>query len=91
VISRLRATLHYFSENALSYFEPNDALDLAKQMIRIYCDKELRNRMAAQAMKEYAPIRWDIMKQRYLALMDQLIETKVGAADESRASMTSAK
>ena len=91
VISRLRATQHYFSENALAYFEPNDTADLAKQMIRIYRDKELRNRMAAQARKEYAPICWDIMKQRYLVLMDRLVETKVGAVDESRASATSAK
>ena len=73
VISRLRATRHYFSENALAYFEPNDTADLARQMIRIYRDKELRIRMAAQARKEYAPICWDIMKQRYLALMDQLV------------------
>ena len=91
VISRLRATQHYFSENALAYFEPNDTADLAKQMIRIYRDKELRNRMAAQARKEYAPICWDIMKQRYLVLMDRLVETKVGAVDDSRASATSAK
>jgi glycosyltransferase involved in cell wall biosynthesis len=91
VISRLRATQHYFSENALAYFEPNDPADLAKQMIRVYRDKELRNRMAEQARKEYAPICWDIMKQRYLALMDRLIENKIGAVGETQASATTAK
>jgi len=84
VISRLRATQRYFSENALAYFEPNNAADLAKQMIRIYRDRELRIRMAAQARREYAPISWDIMKQRYLTLMDHLVKHTAGADDESR-------
>jgi glycosyltransferase involved in cell wall biosynthesis len=84
VISRLRATQRYFSENALAYFEPNNTADLAKQMIRIYRDRELRNRMAAQARREYAPISWDIMKQRYLTLMDHLVKHTAGADDESR-------
>jgi glycosyltransferase involved in cell wall biosynthesis len=91
VISRLRATEHYFSENALAYFEPNNAADLAKQMLRIYRNKELRGRMAAQAAKEYAPICWNIMKQRYLALMDDLVERKVSSDDESRTFAATAK
>jgi glycosyltransferase involved in cell wall biosynthesis len=83
VISRLKAIRHYFSENALAYFEPNDPADLARQMMRVYRDAALRARLAATAKQEYAPICWDIMKQRYLTLIRSLID--VPAADTPNA------
>ncbi|HWF90726.1 MAG TPA: glycosyltransferase family 4 protein [Terriglobales bacterium] len=72
LMSRLKAIRHYFSEDALAYFEPNNADDLAKQMVRLYQNKALCAKMAAQAKKEYEPIRWDVMKQRYLVLINQI-------------------
>jgi glycosyltransferase involved in cell wall biosynthesis len=72
IVSRLNAIRHYFSEEALVYFEPNDAADLAAQMIRTYRDPQLTARIARQAQDEYRPIRWGVMKERYLATMHQL-------------------
>jgi glycosyltransferase involved in cell wall biosynthesis len=72
IVSRLRGIRHYFSENALAYFEPNDPEDLARQMVRVYEDPALRAQLAARAREEYAPIRWEVMKRRYLQLMDGL-------------------
>lgn len=69
VISRLNAIQHYFTPDALAYAEPGDPEDLARQMRRVYADADLRRRLTATAMSEYAPIRWDVMKQRYLAMM----------------------
>src|SRR6185312_3310060 len=66
LMSRLKAIRYYFSEEALAYFEPNNADDLAKQMVRLYQDRALYAKMAARAKQEYEPIRWDVMKQRYL-------------------------
>jgi glycosyltransferase involved in cell wall biosynthesis len=86
LMSRLRTIRHYFSEEALSYFEPHNPADLAKQMVRLYRDSGLRAQLAARARQEYAPIRWDIMKQRYLALVGDLSEMKVKAINRSRAS-----
>ena len=82
IISRLKAIRHYFSEDALAYFEPNNPADLAKQMVRIYRDPQLRARLALKARDEYAPIRWDVMKQRYLALIDDLTGAAGGGATE---------
>jgi glycosyltransferase involved in cell wall biosynthesis len=73
IVSRLKAIQYYFSEHALEYFEPNDPVDLAKQMVRIYRDPQLRIRMTLKAREEYAPVRWDVMKQRYLTLIGDLI------------------
>jgi glycosyltransferase involved in cell wall biosynthesis len=72
VVPRLKAIGHYFSEDALAYFEPNRPADLAKQMVRVSRDAGLRARLAARARTEYAPIRWDVMKQRYLVLMERM-------------------
>ena len=73
ITSRLTTIRHYFSEDALAYCEPNNPEDLANQMVRVYRDSGLRARLAARAKEEYAPIRWEVMKQRYLGLMEDLI------------------
>lgn len=72
IVSRLRAIRHYFGDEALAYAAPNDTADLARQMIRLYGDKELRSRLVASARREYSPIRWGVMKQRYVDLVDAL-------------------
>jgi glycosyltransferase involved in cell wall biosynthesis len=69
LMSRLKTICHYFSDRALAYFEPNDAADLARQMVRLYQDRDLRARLATKAKEEYVPLRWDIMKKRYLDLI----------------------
>jgi glycosyltransferase involved in cell wall biosynthesis len=73
IVSRLRAIQYYFTDNALAYVEPNNPADLAKQMVRIYRDSGLRARLAAQAKLEYAPISWDVMKQQYLQVMEEMV------------------
>jgi glycosyltransferase involved in cell wall biosynthesis len=83
LVSRLKAIRHYFSDNALAYCEPNDPADLAQQMVRVYQDKALRVRLATNAKDEYAPIRWDVMKRRYLSLIENLVEAGAGAAVRS--------
>jgi glycosyltransferase involved in cell wall biosynthesis len=82
VISRLRAVRHYFSEEALAFVEPNNPSDLAKQMVRLYRDRELRLRMAARAKEEYAPTRWEVMRHRYLNLIEGMLAPVEGAAEE---------
>jgi glycosyltransferase involved in cell wall biosynthesis len=87
LMSRLKAVRHYFSDHALAYFEPNDPEDLARQMVRLYHDRELRGRLAARAAVEYQPIRWALMKQRYLDLIEVLTPGR-RAAVQSRAGGT---
>jgi glycosyltransferase involved in cell wall biosynthesis len=72
LVPRLNAIRHYFTEQALAFFEPNEPTDLARQMLRLYENPQLRGRLAANARKEYAPIRWDVMKRRYLELVDRV-------------------
>ena len=72
IVARLKAIRYYFGEDSVAYFEPNDPKDLAKQMVRMYQNPDLRTQLAARARTEYVPIRWDLMKERYLTLIDRL-------------------
>jgi glycosyltransferase involved in cell wall biosynthesis len=84
IISSLRAVRHYFSENSLAFVEPNNPGDLAKQMVRVYRDVGLRTRLAANAREEYAPIRWDVMRERYLRIIDSVIDPGRRTPEPSR-------
>jgi len=72
ISSRLRTIHHYFSDNALAFFEPNRPPSLAEQMVRVYRDAPLRERLVVRAKQEYAPISWSVMKERYLELVNRL-------------------
>lgn len=89
ISSRLEAIRHYFSEEALAFFEPNNAPDLAGQMVRLFSDGELRTRLAATARKEYSPIRWEVMRQRYLELTAGIIGTELETGGRSPATVAS--
>jgi glycosyltransferase involved in cell wall biosynthesis len=80
LVSRLKAIRHYFTEDALAFFQPNDPSDLAKQMLTLYRDQALRARLVVNARQEYAPIRWDVMKERYLRLVQALVEPVASTA-----------
>jgi glycosyltransferase involved in cell wall biosynthesis len=85
IVSRLKAICYYFSEPALGYFEPNDPADLARQMVRLYGDSQLRDRLAMRAKEEYQPIRWPVMRERYLSLVEQLTGSSRPASERSAA------
>jgi len=72
LMSRLKTIRHYFSEEALSYFEPQNSADLARQMVNLYRNPGLRTQLAARAKQEYIPLRWEVMRQRYLKLIEDL-------------------
>ena len=72
IVSRLRTIAHYFTDDAVQFFEPNKADSLAQQMVRLHGDPALRQRLAARARVEFEPIRWEVMKGRYLALVARL-------------------
>jgi glycosyltransferase involved in cell wall biosynthesis len=86
IVSRLKAIRHYFGDDALAYFEPNDPRDLANTMIRVYRDPQLRTQLVGEAGRQFDPIRWAIMKERYLELVLELETLKAGAGERSRAS-----
>src|SRR5205807_6454160 len=84
VVSRLKAIGHYFTPCALAYFEPNSPAALAEQMIALYRDRAWHRRLAARARGEYAPMRWDVMKGRYLDVIEGTSDPGRRAAEPLR-------
>jgi glycosyltransferase involved in cell wall biosynthesis len=72
ISSRLRTIRHYFSDDALAFFDPNDPADLARAMLHVYRIPDRSRQQCARARQEYAPLCWTVMRQRYLKLMDVL-------------------
>jgi glycosyltransferase involved in cell wall biosynthesis len=69
LVSRLRAIRHYFGEEALAFFDANSSASLASEIVRLAKDRPRRERLVLEARRQYEPIRWDLMKQRYLRLL----------------------
>ena len=72
IASGIRTIRYYFSDGALAFFEPENPADLAKQMLGLHRDAELRHQFARRARQEYQPICWQVMRERYLDLMTRL-------------------
>ena len=81
VIARLAAIRHYFGDDALAFFEPHAAADLARQMTLLYREPDRREQLAAKARDAYEPIRWEVMKQRYLTLVGRLAGARAAASE----------
>lgn len=76
IASRLKAIHHYFSEEAIAYFEPENATNLAEKMVELYNNPERRKRYSENALWEYSDIRWECMKQRYLEIVERMLDSK---------------
>ena len=72
VATRLRSTLEYFTEDAISYFESRDVDALASKILELYMNPQKRLLQAEKAFQQYQEIRWAVMKKRYVGLIESL-------------------
>jgi glycosyltransferase involved in cell wall biosynthesis len=73
IAARLKTIRHYFGEDALAYFAPEDRAALAQQMTLLYGDRRLREQLARNAADQLRPIRWEVMKARYLDMIEEVL------------------
>lgn len=73
IAARLKTIRHYFSEEALAFFEPENPADLAAKMDALYRGSDLRRSLAEHAYREFQPIRWEVMRDRYLELVAAMV------------------
>jgi glycosyltransferase involved in cell wall biosynthesis len=88
LMSRLKTIRRYFSEESLAYFEPNNPEDLARQMVRLYKDRASHAQLAAKAKEEYQPICWEVMRQRYIKLIEDLAGSALLIPERARVAVT---
>lgn len=72
VIPKTSGVEDYFDENCLAFFRPADSNDLAQKIYVLFQDPQKRRRIALNARKRYKELKWDIMKRRYIKIVDSL-------------------
>jgi len=76
ICARLRTVEHYFSDESVRYFSPDDAEQLASAIEELYLDPALRQRLANSAAKVVKTLGWPIHRQRFRDTVDSLLKTQ---------------
>jgi glycosyltransferase involved in cell wall biosynthesis len=72
VATRLKSALEYFPEDAIAYFESRNVDELASRVFELYKDPQKRLLQAEEAFQHYQKIRWEVMRKRYIELINLL-------------------
>ncbi len=74
VAPRTRGIKDYFSEDEIEFFEPGNAADLAKVILRIQRDPERSKSVVQRGMKVYERCSWPVEKARFVKVVTSLIQ-----------------
>jgi len=81
IMSRLAGMVELFSNVPDLFFQPNDADDLARQILFLYQDRARLRRLVEAVQCAYAPYSWEGQQRTYLRLVQGLVG---GPCDASR-------
>jgi glycosyltransferase involved in cell wall biosynthesis len=73
IVSDTKIDQYYFDDSVLKFFRGQDEQDLAKCMLQMIREPELRGRLAKNALEFVANKGWDVKKTEYLELVDRLV------------------
>jgi glycosyltransferase involved in cell wall biosynthesis len=73
VVAATRIDQYYFNDSIVKFFEPENVVDLAMAIKELVRSKELRERLAANALLFVADYTWDKREMDYLSLVDTLV------------------
>jgi glycosyltransferase involved in cell wall biosynthesis len=82
--SRLPGIADYFSENELREFAPGDPEDLARAIESLCADPSSARLRAERACARLREIAWDLQRERYLGLVDELTARRSSASPATR-------
>jgi glycosyltransferase involved in cell wall biosynthesis len=72
VASRTKIDSYYYQEGTVHFFESGNSEDMARAMLDVFYDKQLREALKARGYEYSQQNSWDQKKQRYLDLIDFL-------------------
>lgn len=75
VVSRTRSVEAYFDESCFALFTPGDEFDLARAIRSLHLRQDLGAELAAEAYRTAAPHGWVRQRERYLAVVNQLVKS----------------
>jgi glycosyltransferase involved in cell wall biosynthesis len=73
IVSDTKVDCHYFNDSVVKFFRGGDEEDLARSMLLLVKQPELRNRLVRNALEYVEHNDWNVMKPKYLALVDSLV------------------
>jgi glycosyltransferase involved in cell wall biosynthesis len=74
VVPRLKTIEHYFSEDMVAYYEPEDVRALADCLYRLYCDPARRRGQAERAGEFLAEYGWERQSTELVAFYHGIVE-----------------
>jgi glycosyltransferase involved in cell wall biosynthesis len=72
VASKTKIHAYYYDDSIIQYYENDDEAELARRILRLKNDPDLRRRLAANAKRYAQENAWDAQKRGYLKLVDSL-------------------
>ena len=72
VVSRTKIDSYYYQEGTVHFFESGDSDDMARAMLEVFHDKQLRETLKVRGYEYSQQNSWDRKKQQYLDLIDSL-------------------
>ena len=75
IVSRTRSVEAYFDESCFVLFTPGDEFDLARGIRSLHQHQHLGAELAAEAYRTAAPHGWTRQRERYLAVVNQLVKS----------------
>lgn len=73
LIAETKVDNFYFTESVVKFFKPDDVNDLAYCMISLIRDKNMRDRLAHNALTFAAEFIWEKKRAEYFSLVDGFI------------------
>lgn len=73
VAARTRIDEYYFDGNLVQFFEPGNSEDLAGRIYEMLSDRDRRAELIRNCSAFIAENSWDVRKQEYLTLVDNLV------------------
>lgn len=77
VVARWPTFQHYFPEDCAAYFQPAEAADLARAVIRIHDDPDAARERAERASQRYQQYRWPVQREAYLGIYRELLTGRI--------------
>jgi glycosyltransferase involved in cell wall biosynthesis len=72
IASKTKIHSYYYDDSMIQYYENDDPAELAKQILRLRNDTDLRWRLVTNGKKYVQENTWDVRKHEYLQLVDSL-------------------
>jgi glycosyltransferase involved in cell wall biosynthesis len=73
IASKTSIHAYYYDESIIQYYENDDEIQLAEQILLLRSDTQLRDRLVVNAKKYVQNNNWDVRKHEYLQLVDSLV------------------